>query len=56
MINKEIKRLQKKLNDSIAKDRDYYTIYRISIELDNAITEYYDRKIRQEIRRLKKVS
>ena len=56
MVNEKIRKLRKKLNDSIAKEKDYYIIYNISVELDEAIAEYYDRKIRQQIRRLKRAS
>lgn len=41
MINDEICRLRDKLNNSIVRGEDYDKIYRISVELDELITEYY---------------
>lgn len=41
MINDEICRLRNELNNSIVRGEDYDKIYKISIELDELITEYY---------------
>lgn len=41
MINDEICKLRNKLNKSIVSGEDYDKIYRISVELDELITEYY---------------
>lgn len=41
MINDEICKLRTKLNNSIAKGEDYDKIYKISVELDELIAEYY---------------
>ncbi len=41
MINDEICKLRTKLNNSIVKGEDYDKIYRISVELDELISEYY---------------
>lgn len=41
MINDEICRLRNELNNSIVNGEDYDKIYKISIELDELITEYY---------------
>lgn len=41
MINDEICKLRNKLNNSIVSGEDYDKIYRISVELDELITEYY---------------
>ena len=41
MINDEICRLRNELNNSIVRGEDYDKINRISIELDELITEYY---------------
>ena len=44
MLNDEICKLRDKLNNSIASGEDYSVIYKISIELDELIAEYYRRK------------
>ena len=41
MINEKICKLREKLNKSIQNGENYETIYAISIELDDLITEYY---------------
>ncbi|MBQ9297521.1 MAG: aspartyl-phosphate phosphatase Spo0E family protein [Clostridia bacterium] len=41
MINDEICKLREKLNESIATGKDYDEIYKISVELDELIAEYY---------------
>ena len=41
MLNEEICKLRKKLNNSIIKGEDYSIIYKLSIELDELIAEYY---------------
>lgn len=45
MINKKILKLREELNNSIINGEDYETIYKLSIELDELITEYYKEKI-----------
>lgn len=37
----EINKLREKLNNSIANGEDYSTIYKISVELDKLIADYY---------------
>ena len=37
MLDKEIEKLRKELNDAIAEKRDYSEIYRLSIEMDELI-------------------
>lgn len=46
MIDDEILRVREKLNESIINGEDYETIYKISIELDGLITQYYKEKIK----------
>jgi len=41
MLNEKICRLRDKLNDSITKGADYSIIYKLSVELDQLIAEYY---------------
>ena len=46
MLNDEICKLRDKLNESILKEKDYETIYSISIELDELIAKFYREKVR----------
>ena len=41
MLDKEIEKLRKELNDAIAEKRDYSEIYKLSIEMDELIAKYY---------------
>ena len=41
MLNDEICKLREKLNKSIEKNENYETIYKLSVELDKLIEEYY---------------
>ncbi len=41
MINEEICKLRDKLNKSIEEGQDYAVIYKLSVELDDLIAEYY---------------
>ena len=41
MLDKEIEKLRKELNDAIAEKRDYSEIYKLSIEMDELISKYY---------------
>lgn len=41
MIEDEIQRKRKELNESIEKNDKYENVYRLSIELDDLITEFY---------------
>lgn len=41
MLEDEIKRKRKELNESIEKNDKYENVYRLSIELDDLITEFY---------------
>lgn len=41
MLNDEICKLREELNDSILTGQDYSVTYKLSIELDELIAEYY---------------
>ena len=41
MLNDEICKLREKLNNSIINGEDYEKTYKISVELDQLIAEYY---------------
>ncbi len=43
MLNDEICKLRDKLNKSIEDGEDYDIIYKLSVELDELIAEYYSR-------------
>ena len=44
MLNDEICKLREKLNKSIEEDASYDEIYRISVELDELISKFYNVK------------
>ena len=44
MLNDDICKLRDKLNKSIENGEDYEVIYQLSIELDELITNYYEKK------------
>ena len=41
MLNDEICRLREELNNSIINGQDYELTYKLSVELDELIAEYY---------------
>ena len=41
MLNDEICKLRDRLNESITIGEDYNIIYKLSVELDELIAEYY---------------
>ena len=45
MIDEEILELRRKLDESIANEKDYNKTYRLSIELDDLISKYYNKKL-----------
>ena len=45
MLDEEILELRRKLDESIANEKDYDKTYRLSIELDDLITKYYNKKL-----------
>lgn len=44
MLNDEIRKKREELNRSIEENKSYDEIYRISVELDELIAEYYRKK------------
>ena len=48
MIEDEIKRKRKQLNESIEKNKKYEDIYKLSVELDELITEFYEKSKEKE--------
>ena len=44
MLNDEICKLREKLNKSIEDGQDYEVIYKLSVELDELIAKYYEKK------------
>lgn len=44
MLNEEICKLRDKLNKSIEDGEDYSVVYKLSIELDELIAEFYNVK------------
>ena len=53
MLEEEIKRKRKQLNESLEKNDNYKDVYKLSVELDDLITEFY--KDSKEKRRLKSI-
>lgn len=49
MLDEEILELRRKLNESITKENDYDKTYKLSIELDKLITQYYNKKLKKKI-------
>jgi len=45
MIDEEILELRRKLDESIVKEKDYEKTYRLSVELDELITKYYNKNL-----------
>lgn len=46
MLDEEILELRRKLNESVAKEENYKKTYKLSVELDNLIAEYYNKRLR----------
>lgn len=57
MLNDEICRLREELNNSILTGQDYSITYKLSIELDELIAEYYktelEKRAKPKIKRRK---
>lgn len=52
MLEEEIKRKRKQLNESLEKHKRYEDIYRLSVELDELIAEFYkEPKNKEEVKR-----
>ena len=49
MLNDEICKLRDKLNESIVTGDDYSIIYKLSVELDKLIAEYYQKNCKNKI-------
>lgn len=45
MIDEEILELRRKLDKSIIEEQNYEKTYKLSIELDNLIAKYYNKKL-----------
>lgn len=43
MLEDKINEKRKELNESLEKNRNYDTTYRLSVELDELISEFYER-------------
>lgn len=55
MLEEEIKRKRKQLNESLEKNDNYKDVYKLSVELDDLITEFYkDSKEKRRIKNIKK--
>ena len=48
MLNDEICKLRDRLNESITIGEDYNIIYKLSVELDELIAEYYRKLIKSK--------
>ena len=48
MLNDEICKLRDRLNESITIGEDYNIIYKLSVELDELIAEYYRKLIKKK--------
>ena len=44
MVNEEICKARQKLDESIIKGEDYSITYKLSVQLDELIAKYYERK------------
>lgn len=49
MLNDKIRKKREELNRSIEENKDYGHIYKISVELDELIAEYYKEKEKVEV-------
>ena len=47
MLNDEICKLREKLHNSILNENDYNITYKISVELDQLIAQYYSIEIKR---------
>ena len=54
MLEEEISKKRKELNESIEKNRNYNITYKLSIELDDLIAEFY-RKAQSENKEQQKI-
>ncbi len=49
MLNDKIRKKREELNKSIEENKDYDYIYKISVELDDLIAEYYRESVDKEV-------
>lgn len=49
MLDEEICKLRKKLNESILNGDDYSITYKLSVELDELIARYYEKGKRKDL-------
>ena len=56
MVDEKILKLREELNNSIKYEKDYEKIYKLSIDLDRLITEYYNAKLKQMMKVWEKFS
>lgn len=55
MLEEKIKRKRKELNESIENHKKYEDVYRLSVELDELIAEFYkESKKKEETKRILK--
>lgn len=47
MLNKQILKLREELNNSIINGEDYEVVYKLSVKLDELITNYYKETIKK---------
>lgn len=48
MLEQEIQRKREELNESIEKNKEYDDVYRLSVELDDLIDEFYRKSKEKE--------
>lgn len=48
MLEDKIQRKRKQLNESIENNKNYEDVYRLSVELDDLITEFYKKSKEKE--------
>ncbi len=49
MLNDEIRKKREELNKSIEENKSYDEIYKISVELDDLIAEYYREQKKEKV-------
>lgn len=54
MLDERICKLRQKLNESIMEGQDYNVTYKLSVELDKLIAEYYKNNLRSINKKMKK--
>lgn len=54
MLDERICKLRQKLNESIMEGQDYNVTYKLSVELDQLIAEYYKKNLRNINKKIKK--